>query len=1114
MWTRKLIQPGRWLLLVLFLCAGVCYAQFSGSIQGVVQDPTGAVVPNAAVRLLNVNTQISAETKSDGAGNYTFVSLAPGSYEVTVEAAGFNKSTVKLDLGANQILNVPVSITLATAASTVAVTAEAPILNTAESRNEMTLETAAVAELPVPGRNMVTLATMAPGASGLGTVGGGQPGVGGTPGSGVDNYSTETQVDASANGEGQMSNMYIVDGLDVTSGIRQGVLNLTPNPDSVQETSIEVNTFSSQYTRADGLSMIMTTKSGTDQFHGLAADYFNYQSMFAGTEFAHNYPPFHSNNMSGAIGGPVIPHHQFYFFFAVEPLRESSSTGNESVTFADPAFTAWAQANYPGTVGASLLAKYLPTKITGVSVSETAAQMFPANSLTPCGSAASNNLPCSLAMIDQGGFNGTNFRNGTQYFARLDKYWQNDRIYGSVYRTLLNYGSASPMPQFSAANNNWEYAMQVNYTHTFSPTTLNEAIFGVSRVEGDLGSGASTYTVPDVNVSGINVDSGQAFGVGFAQGDFIQKNFHWQDVLSHVHGAHTLKFGYQGWWGADVEPFEGPTSTPEIYFNNLLTLAQDSPSREGAGGQFGSGLMYDPTTGQPLQWSWNAASSTWGLFAEDTWKATRNLTLTLGLRWDDSGNPYSRDATTVFGNFYLGPGQTYDQQVANGFVKATHNALNHAVTNLLSPRLGFAWDPNGKSDWVLRGGVGMYNNWLTQANVQEEFRGAPPGGVEPVFYAGTATPPVFGLGTSDKQPFGFPYPPFPAGLNSQGGSTLIPFSIGGINPNLESPRADIWALTLERRISSRYVASVGYSGSHSYNIVGNNNAAGDVSYGVDINSFAGDIIANDSNGVYAPTRLNHSFGGILYADNNRYGNYESLVFDFRGKFSRGFFDASYTRSSSKDDAGYYPSSQNPGQYYGPSPWDVPNRFSLSFNYSLQGLNHGKGAIGQVTGGWGLSGVSIYQSGYPLTVINTNGPAYLMDATGHYIGYAAGSGDYNADGDNLDYPNATGYAQGTSRQDFLHGIFTAGQFTNPAFGSEGSEKSQGFRGPNFAETDVAVYKDTRIWERVNLQLRFEFYNIFNRANLTSMDTNPEDSRFGEATGQQLPRWMQVGAKITF
>jgi hypothetical protein len=1074
-------------------------------------------VPDATVRLVNVSTQIAAETKSSSDGNYQFLSLAPGAYEITAEAPGFNKTTVKFDLSANQVLNLPVSVVVASSKESIAVSAEAPIVNTAESRNQMTLETGAVAELPVPGRNMVTLATMAPGVAGLGTVGGGQPGVAGTPGSGVDNYSTETQVDASANGEGQMSNMYVVDGLDVTSGIRQGVLNLTPNPDSIQETSIEVNTFSVEYGRSDGLNMIMTTRSGADQFHGLVADYFNYQAMFAGTEFAHNYPPFHSNNMSGAIGGPVVPHHQLYFFFAVEPLRESSSTGNTSVSFADPQFTSWAQQNYPNNVGTYLLGTYLPTKITGVHVLETAAQLFPANSATPCGSPASDNLPCSTAMIDQGGFNGTNFRNGTQYFVRGDKYWQNDRVYGSYYRTLLNYGSASPMPQFSAANNNWEYAVQGNYTHTFSPTTLNEAIFGVSRVEGDLGSGAQVYTVPEVNVTGINVDSGQAFGTGFAQGEFIQKNFHWRDMLTHVRGAHTLKFGYDGWWGADVEPFEGPTSTPVLYFNNLLALAQDQPRQEGAGGQFGSGLMYNPITGQPLQWSWNAASSTWGMFAEDTWKATRNLTLTLGLRWDDSGNPYSRSDTTQFGNFYLGPGTTYDQQIANGFVKATHNALNHAVTNLLSPRLGFAWDPNGKGDWVVRGGTGLYNNWLTQANVQEEFRGSPPGGVQPVFYAGTATPPIFGLGTSNKLPFGFPYPSFTAGLDSQGGNTSVPFPIGGINPNLQSPRAGIWSLSVERKLTNRFVASVGYSGSHSWNVVGNNNAAGDVSYGVDINNFPGDIMANDSKGDYAPTRLNHSFGSILYADNNRYGNYESLVFDVRARLARGFFDVSYTRSSSKDDAGYYPTATNPAQYYGPSPWDAPNRFSATFNYSLQGLNHGEGVVGHVTGGWGLSGVSIFQSCYPFTVTNTAGPSYLMNAAGQYIGYAAGSGDFNGDGLNLDYPNVTSYSQGTSRQAFLNGVFGsnwAGQFPDPAFGSEGNEKNGGFRGPNFAETDVALYKDNRIWERVNLQLRFEFYNIFNRANLTGVDTNPVDGTFGKALSQQLPRWMQVGAKITF
>jgi len=1102
--TCTLVQPGRWLLLVLFLCAGVCHAQFNGSIQGVVQDPNQALVPNATVRLVNVNNRISAETKSDAAGNYSFVSLAPGSYEITVEASGFNKTTVKLDLETNQNLNVPVSITIASASSTVAVTAEAPVLNTAESRNQMTLETQAVAELPVPGRNMVTLATMAPGASGLGTMGGGQPGHVGTPGSGVDNYSTETQVDASANGMGQMSNMYVVDGLDVTSGIRQGVLNLTPNPDSIQETSIEVNTFSPEYGRSTGLSMIMTTRSGTDQFHGLAADYFTYQSMFAGTEFSHHYPPFHSNNLSGAIGGPVIPHHQFYFFFAVEPLRSSSSTGNTLDSFADPQFAAWAQQNYPNTVGTNLLSKYLPTNLTGVSVVSTAANIFPGT----CGTPATNGLPCSTPMIDQGGFNSTQFRNGTQYFARLDKYWQSDRIYASFYRTLLNYGEASPMSQFSAVNNNWETAVQVNYTHTFSPTTLNEAIFGASRVEGTLGSGAKDYTVPSVNVTGINVDSGQAFGVGFAQGDFIQHNYHWQDVLSHVRGAHTLKFGYVGWFGDDVEPFEGPYSQPSFAFNNLLTLVQDQPRTE-------SGVMFNPLTGQPQLWSWNAASSTWGLFAGDTWKVKKNLTLTLGLRWDDSGNPYSRSATTVFGNFYLGTGQTIEEQIANGFAKPTHNALNHAVTDLLSPRLGFAWDPNGKGDWVLRGGAGLYNNWLTQANVQEEFRGNPPGDIIPTFYAGgtaTAGSPIFVLGTGNKPPFGFTYPALVAGLNSQGGIPGAAFNIGGINPNLQSPRADIWALTLERRLSSKYVASVGYSGSHSYNIVGNNNAAGIVSYGVDINSYAGDLIAHNT---LVPTRLNPSFGQIIYSDNNRYGNFESLVFNFRGKFSRGFFDASYTRSAAKDDAGQYPTSLNPSQYYGPSPWDVPNRFSLTLNYSLKGLNQGQGAIGHLTGGWGISGTSIYQSGYPFTVVNTASFLPLTNASGQFTGYAPGSGDYNADGDNFDYPNVTSYQQGTSRSAFLTGIFTAGQFTAPStFGVEGSERSNSFREPNFAETDVAFYKDNHIRERMNLQLRFEFYNIFNRANLTNVDANPVDATFGKALSQQLPRWMQVGAKITF
>jgi hypothetical protein len=1144
------------LLVVLFFAgvlAGAAHAQFTGSIEGTVQDPTGAAVPNVKVTLVNTATQISNTATTDASGNYQFLSLAPGQYQITVEASGFSKEVVTATLETKQTLNVPISLKVSSVQSSVEVTSEAPILNTADTRNQMTLENQGVAELPVAGRNMVTLATLAPGVTGLGTQGGGQPGSTGTPGSGVDNYSTETQVDASANGEGQMSNMWVVDGLDVTSGIRQGVLNLTPNPGSIQEMAIQVNTFTAEYGRADGAQVIMNTKSGTDKFHGFGEDYYFNEKMYALTEFqapGTNLAPFHANNMSFGIGGPIIPHHQLFFFFDVEPQRQSTSANATDQQFADPAFVTWANTNFPfsggtsgscagitGSLGTCLLSTYGPSKLTNTSLLQYAGQPngnAPAylGACPPSGSftVGESSLPCNTPMIDEGTLNATAVRNGTQYFGRIDKYFSNDRLYGSFYRTVLTYGAPTSVPQFSpASDQNWEYAYQGNWEHTFSPTMINEATFGVSRVEGTLGSGAPVYSVPDVGVTGINADGGQAFGVGFAQGDFIQKNYHWRDVLTRIHGEHTLKFGYEGWYGEDIEPFQGPKSTPSFTFVDLTTLVQDQPKLE-------TPSTYDPNTGQPVLWNWDAASTTWGVFAQDTWKIRPNLTLTLGLRYDDSGNPWSDSPTTVFGNFYLGPGSTFQDQVANGFAKATHNALNHSVNDLISPTFGFAWDPTGNGNWVLRGGVGVYNNWLTQANVQEEFRWDPPGAFDPTFFQTGSVQPVFAVGNSNKPDFGFfatdpslrgtsyclPAPPASC-LDSHGGIVGAGIPIGGINPNLKSPRADVWSATLERRIGSKYVASVGYSGSHSYHLVGNGDQSGIVSYGDDINAFPGDLVQNNST---VPTRLNTSFGPIVYTDNDRHGNYEALVLDFRGRLKNAFFDASYTRSESKDDAGHYPTtSPYPSQYYGPSPWDVPNRFSLTFNYTYPGMNGGQGLVGRVTGGWGISGTSIYQSGYPFTVVNqhqfapvcantSSGAPTCPSASNPIVGLASNSGDYNADGDNFDYPNVTMYGQGSSRAAFLTGIFSPGQFTQPTLGTEGNELQNLFREPNFAETDAAIYKNNKIWESVNLQFRFEFFNLFNRANLGFVDADPIDPNFGKVTSQQLPRWWQIAARITF
>ena len=229
------------LFAALIFTALPSFAQYSANIQGTVLDQNGAALSGAHLRLTNANTGVEASAVSNATGGYRFLSLAPGQYKLETQASGFAKATVTLTLETDQTLDVPVNLSVASANITVAVTGEPPVLDTAETRNQMTLEQHTVDGMPLAARDLTTLITMAPGVTGLGLV------TGGTPGSSNDNFSTEQQTDSSANGQGAMGNMFIVDGLDITSAIRPGVLNLQPNPDSVQEVSIQVNTYTVDY---------------------------------------------------------------------------------------------------------------------------------------------------------------------------------------------------------------------------------------------------------------------------------------------------------------------------------------------------------------------------------------------------------------------------------------------------------------------------------------------------------------------------------------------------------------------------------------------------------------------------------------------------------------------------------------------------------------------------------------------------------------------------------------------------------------------------------------------------------------------------------------------------
>jgi hypothetical protein len=575
-------------------------------------------------------------------------------------------------------------------------------------------------------------------------------------------------------------------------------------------------------------------------------------------------------------------------------------------------------------------------------------------------------------------------------------------------------------------------------------------------------------------------------------------------VLTHTIKSHVLKAGYEGLFGDDVEIFDGPYDQPTFAFNSLLDLAQDKVYTE-------SNLAYNPLTGARDVYNWNAAGITNGVFVEDTWKVSSRLTTNFGLRWDDFGNPYSRSQNTAFSNFYLGAGQTQQEQIANGVLIRHGHALNRAITDVFSPRGGVAWDVTGTGSWLVKGGAGFFHNWPTLANLQEQYRGNPPGDIFPTFYSSSGPAPVFGLGTSNTKPFGFPAPSISSyALNDKGGINGLQFGVGAIDPNLRSPVTYTYSASVDHAISSALAATLAYSGSQGRDLLSGGGQVYNVSYGQNINELPGDLIIHHS---LTPTRLNTSFGSVSYTQNDRHSSYNALILAVRGRFSRAYFNASYTHSASRDNTQVYPSYLDVGRYYSPSLWDAPNRFSIAGNYQFPDYNQAKGFVGRVASGWQLSGTGILQSGTPFTV-STNAAFSPVSTNGAYTGYTAGSGDYNADGDNFDYPNVTSYHYSTSRQSYLHGLFPVSNFPQPTFGSEGNELANQFRQPGFAQWDAAILKNTSITERISLQLRFEFFNLFNRTNLNNVDANLPDGNFGRATGQYTPRFMQIGGNVVF
>lgn len=1070
-------------LAFTLLFAGFAHAQYDSNVQGFVLDPSGAAVANASVTLQNVDTGVQNITKTTSAGNYRFTSVQPGNYVVSALNAGFKKTEVTFTLETGQTQGIDIHLSVESSSTEVTVSTEAAALDVDENRIETTLSSTAVRDLPSANRNLWDVLAVTPGVVGTGTRGPGE-----SPGGGADNFGTQTPQ-LSANGRSYTGNIIMVDGMNVTSPVQNGNIILAPIPDAVQEASLQANSWDAENNLGSSILIQVTTKSGTNQYHGTGSLFFNNQDLQAHSDFGPKViPPFQRKDLVGTLGGPIVKDKTF-FFADFEKLWSKQPPVSNTVYFEDPAFVQWATTNFPNSVGTQIFTLYPANHLVPNGNTKTALAAFGASN---CGAGSATGIPCSLVVLDQGNFSVSPFYNALQYNFRLDEYFtQKDRLYLSYYNDSFDQQQPSERVGLQALDIMRNRYGQADFTHTFSSKLLWESSFAFASVGGANGQDAN-LKVPEIFLN----DGTQGFNIGggWGPGEFRGPMYNWRSVMSMISGRHSLKFGFNGDHGIEHGDFTPVNVRPNFTFNSYLDLVQDNPVQETVG-------AYNPLTGKAGSVVFGGQSTPFGFFVQDDWKARTNLSLTLSLRWDDFTNhsPWGNSGFQ-FSSLILGSGSTFASQVANASVRPVPSVFANSQSNLWSPRVGFAWDPSKTGKWSVRGGIGLYHDWVVLGQSVDQTRNNPPGVLFECFSGSTpggcnpAVTPIFALAPSGAYPFNFPLPTIgTVTFDSKGGSTTLRPGVDALDRKLTAPYAANYVIGVEHQLPWRLVASASYSGSKGYNQLSGTNV-------------------NRCDGC-GNTPLNTSFGGIDLVRNSNYSNYNAMIFSLRGRPTSDLnFQASYTLSKAKSniesgtrfdqdggqnipDLGLYSS------YYSDANYDVRNRFSLSGVYTLPGIKNGVGRV--LTAGWELSSIAVVQSGTPFWVI-CSGPL---------------SCDYNNDGLAYDIPDkpTSDFTGSHSRQQFKAGIFKPSDFPAPTGGLEGNLPRNTYRNPGYLQVDASVLKNNKIpWigEQGNLQFRFDFLNVLNRANLGAVDNNMADTGFGAVHSALSGRQIQLGVRVSF
>lgn len=1049
----------------------------SASLAGTISDPTGAVIPSASVTIENTGTGLTRTAESSASGTFLFPSLPVGPYQLTVEKDGFQTYVQKgIVLSVNQAATADVTMKLGQAATKVTVSANAQVVNTRTGTVRQLIGQRSIVNLPLNGREAQQLVFLVPGAvNATGNYGGIKSQGGVYPG----------EQEAIVNGTGPGGVNYQLDGGNYNDPYLNTNLPF-PNPDAVQEFSVQSSGMSAEFGNAAGGVVNIVTKSGTNHIHGNLFEFVRNGDMNAKNYFAASPDTLKRNQMGATIGGPVLKNKLFYFgTFQYTPIR---STAKGVVAFVPTA--AERQGDFSS----------LPIQL----IDPTSGAALPGNQIAEDQrSPAAQNLLKDIPQPNGPGniltFAGPNVATSDlQFMPKIDWIVGKNHLTGRYFWTRFSEppdiaaGKTNLLATDSSGNRVTIQNVAADDSYAVSPNLLFHTWYGYDQQNGGSLSGAP-FGFPAVGIQiaaptppELSLSVGGFFSVASNHsGTFNRSDWTVREDVIKIIGKNELHFGgqYLQINNKIVNTFGMSGSfgfSGNLSGNNLADfLLGDASTFTQGGGEFKNmtGHLYD-------------------LYVQDNYRASSRLTLNLGLRWAPY-LPFQETAGRVvcfrpgFKSLRYPNAPTGMIFGGGGGAKADPGCPKAGSNNNLDnfgPRVGFAYRLTRSGQTSLRGGFGIYYNppMMTMFNA----------------FADTAPfAPRFSL--SGVVNLDNPYPsqgivnPFPAqyGPTTPGPDVSFtrPVSIRWYIPrNFRIPQIATWNLDFEHQFPGAWLMKLSY--------IGNKGTYLSNGFENDLETNPAIYIPGQSTEANTQERRRHSdFGSIgLYASNHN-SNYNGLQVTAERRFNRGFSVlANYTWSKNMDDYG----DDNPFNRhfdYGTSNDDIPNLFYASGSWQVPGTISHHGLISRLTGGWVMTGIWTWRSGFPFSIMSGKDNSF------------SGVGRDHAD--HVSGMTAT-LARNRSHHEQVQEYFNTAAFAPNAVGTFGNTAKNILQGPRYLDVDAGLLKDFHIKESVGMQFRAEFFNLFNNVNFGNPGTTVGSSSFGVISSASDPRILQLALKLSF